>query len=618
MSATEDFPIAIIRCQIGMTVREGGSGSRPTWPSARSFRDVLGPGGRWSALAGWAAAHYGYLDLSRSALIPGIYSIPADALVGDPIEVGGKVVAYKSSRKKLGNRAIRLASARASRLWRKRKFKGVVVVYQTRADEQEVGLDAAMKVSGTYRGLPIRAFGGVGATGALSGGLLGCLVRPESSLHYISHEIGHVLGFDHSWGIKGSNWGNPPWNYHGEYGDPYCVMGGPRAFGRSPNIDFLSADPPAEDWPAATFDIAGPAPAVAAVHRVRPQALQENQSVTHISYDEWHSNRRGTELRLYPAANRYSRKTKLVVLHGRGGKEGSEKSGTFYIEYRTSHRMDSYLARDPSDKSLTCPAVVIHELRETHVCREPTNENRSLPACRARDGSSQKAGRRENVGLKLHFRARVPVPPPLSRDWRSRSSPVVRVTNVGRDSAWVDVSIGRPARRRRRIRLTGPAHRVLSRELAASKVIPGRMWEKVSERFTLEVSVSGYGGRHGPIGNNPRVTWLVKGEGDSREEVVHAPAGGAAYVEGKVRPMVTVRRFIDSTDSSPQSNWKATITYRAYKDGRLTLRSDPTDGNYKLSVRAAAEDTEVGRSATQDSRPVEISVNGHAVRRVES
>lgn len=46
---------------------------------------------------------------------------------------------------------------------------------------------------------------------------------PGHAFDYTAHETGHQLGMEHSWGSPGF-WTGSPWDPHGVYGHPYCVM----------------------------------------------------------------------------------------------------------------------------------------------------------------------------------------------------------------------------------------------------------------------------------------------------------------------------------------------------------------------------------------------------------
>lgn len=102
---------------------------------------------------------------------------------------------------------------------------------------------------------------------------------------FVAHEMGHVLGFDHTYGIPNTgadyDGDNIP-DYSPVYGDPYDIMSAESFGGADPTVDY-----------AATFGVAalpglpgawigGPMPARAMVHFYKPLALEAAGKVRHV------------------------------------------------------------------------------------------------------------------------------------------------------------------------------------------------------------------------------------------------------------------------------------------------------------------------------------------------
>ena len=115
-----------------------------------------------------------------------------------------------------------------------------------------------------------------GATSLANGKGAAVLPIMTSDHTFMCHEVGHVLGFVHTYGVlnNGIDWdGLPPWDEGNVYGDPYDIMSS-ATFGTrqlDPAVVHWQGSPtfsgPAiSNWPNAGAFSMGPAPARAHVH----------------------------------------------------------------------------------------------------------------------------------------------------------------------------------------------------------------------------------------------------------------------------------------------------------------------------------------------------------------
>jgi len=178
---------------------------------------------------------------------------------------------------------------------------------------------------------------------------------------FMCHELGHTLGFEHTFGLdnNGTDW-NPtdatiivgP-----EYGSPYDIMSsasfGSRWLGTGP---LYSADPtfsgaPVNDWPLAGAARMGPNCSRANLHRWFPDALA-NQAIARPFPA------RGEIGRVRLAAAQSHGAPQLLVLHP--ADEQPSGVGRVYIEYRDTHGWDHGL--DTSGTDLAQAGLVVHTL----------------------------------------------------------------------------------------------------------------------------------------------------------------------------------------------------------------------------------------------------------------
>jgi hypothetical protein len=182
-----------------------------------------------------------------------------------------------------------------------------------------------------------------------------------SSHTFMCHEVGHVLGFEHSYGLdnNGMDWDETDTNIivGPEYGSPYDMMSamsfGSRWLGTGP---FYSASPtfvgPAvSGWPNAGAFTMGPHVARATLHVEMPEALAGR--VIEAPFPQAGG---AATARIVPASA--STGNCLLILHPPG--EPASGAGRVYVEYRTIDGWDAGL--DPLGPGLARDGVVVHTL----------------------------------------------------------------------------------------------------------------------------------------------------------------------------------------------------------------------------------------------------------------
>ncbi len=194
-----------------------------------------------------------------------------------------------------------------------------VGINAARAAAQGAGVDLD-----PYDGTIVFSFPGTGYDGGAYGSQV--FLPATSDFTFFCHEVGHILGLDHSYGIltTGADWidnGLP--DYFPVYGDPYDLMSSATFGASNPTSTRPAADVPAAhpSWASAPPHIAR-----ALLHRYAPSALEDRGRVVHV--DEQHD----ATTTLYPVGTATDGKPELVVFHPNG--EDAAMHGRVYVEYR--------------------------------------------------------------------------------------------------------------------------------------------------------------------------------------------------------------------------------------------------------------------------------------------
>lgn len=183
----------------------------------------------------------------------------------------------------------------------------------------------------------------------------GALLPATADHTFYCHEIGHVLGFDHTYGIPNLA---ADWDGTGVrrpvYGDPYDLMSS--AWGELSKPQTTAIASPVPGFP--NTGVAGPMVSRALLHHQAPDALEAGGRVAHVQAGE------GRTIVLSPAGSTTG--TELVVFHPED--EDGEHRGRVYVELRqpspnnVASRWDGGLATDGA--SVHRRGLVIHTIKD--------------------------------------------------------------------------------------------------------------------------------------------------------------------------------------------------------------------------------------------------------------
>ena len=199
-----------------------------------------------------------------------------------------------------------------------------------------------------------------GKTG-VPGFAVAVLPSMRSDHTFMCHEIGHVLGFDHSFGLdnNGTDWdpADGVIALSPEYGSPYDLMSsapfGSRWLGTGPLYSATPTfvGPGVAAWPNPAAFSMGPHLSRANLHRYMPESLAGR-----IIERPFPAPGASVNVRLVPAFA--SSGHSLLILHPPG--EPATGAGRVYVEYRVAKGWDRGL--DQLGPSLSREGVVVHSM----------------------------------------------------------------------------------------------------------------------------------------------------------------------------------------------------------------------------------------------------------------
>lgn len=313
-----------------------------------------------------------------------------------------------------------------------------------------------------------------------------CVLPTHDVSHtFMCHELGHVLGFTHSFGVSslaGDQDGNNIHTYSDEYGDPYDIMSG-EAFGwrqaDGPRIAYTSTPfhsrTTLSDWPnTAANSRMGPAPSRAHVHFWDAQAFPAHSTQYHPTLPS----SAPFKARLFAATGPRSA-LRLIVIQ-------TSTQGRCYIEYRDAKAWDQGL--DTIGDDLARRAVVVHTIDQ------------------ATDGH-----------MHSWYRGRILVPLEIESDLQVAGSPLnVRVISANPDMGYVDIEVttskpqGLYFIETTSDRVAGPIGPTESRTTPCGDTVTWGTWATESQHGYQPLT-HGFGGDDSPDTPPPTIGWTVGG-----------------------------------------------------------------------------------------------------------
>lgn len=339
-------PVAILRFRWKDQVR-----AVPKWPNS-AYTGCFLPIRPMGVARYWQAATFGLLDLSGSVVYPWLVldiDMPKDPL-------GRSTVLAKAIEQGLDEG------------FPLHQFGGVAAMVIPNTP----GIDSTgkpyMPIDGGAIGIETRG-----------GWWMAALLSEDGEQDFFAHELGHVLGFDHSWGRE--------YGFPTEYADPYCVMG-------AQDYAWVATPDPGLAVHAGYWERMAPRPAGATLYQYLPEFTSEGFAVDLGS--NFQSVPRSVRLHAFDLG----RKPNVAVVTVPGTQT------RYTVEYRRQSGWDKQVI----------PAVVVHSVMPSFIPTQP---------------------------IRATYEGRILVPPKGDLDWQSANKQVtVLFDGVEDDGSAVDVAIG--------------------------------------------------------------------------------------------------------------------------------------------------------------------------------
>lgn len=345
-----------------------------------------------------------------------------------------------------------------------------------------------------------------GGTTGVEGFSVAVLPTLPSDHTFMCHEIGHVLGFEHTFGLEnnGTDWDPKDTEIivGPEYGSPYDLMSsasfGSRWLGTGPfySASPVFAGPPVSGWPNSGAFSMGPHLSRANLHRFLPEALAGR-----VVERPFPPSGGAVRVRLVPASA--STGQSLLILHPPN--EPPSGVGRVYVEYRTASGWDAGM--DILGPSLSREGVVVHSLVD-----------------------------QPNFGLCVWYRGSVPRVSPDSDVAVATTPLVVGIEDIDPARTWVEVSVTIGAERSVELIRGNHSDDVVGvvGELEVTTTPCGDAIRKgtfaTSTFSQFRIHTTGFGGGGAPGVPAAAIAWTVGGVlATGNSGTVNVPYGGVTF-----------------------------------------------------------------------------------------